>query len=354
MADFYVGSGERDGGSSACIDYLRRLFPNHLSAEQIDPGVLTDFPKDVKVNSILVRRVFERLSTEEMYKFVAELELRLNHGGRIIIFIAHHDRTARLIKNSGDAAMPLVFGPYWKTYSNHITNYEPDTLVTIMEQFGFSGISVTENNWDYPCYMIIATKPKSLCAWEYNPITVERHHRVLEIGPGNNAWPRADRYFDIMRVTEDKDVINKLDIGDIERGTPYRDKEFDFIYCAHVFEHLGDPVKAAQEITRIGKAGVIITPSTWKDMLFDFEEKEHRWMVFPPKGTEKKMRFMALDIEKRDVLVDKDIQSEMCSIFRAGLLDTRGRRILRKWFKAHEKDLDVIHYWAGALEIEVV
>ena len=39
-------------------------------------------------------------------------------------------------------------------------------------------------------------------------------------------------------------------------NTPYDDKEFDFVYCSHVLEHVSEPARACEELMRIGKRGI--------------------------------------------------------------------------------------------------
>jgi len=36
---------------------------------------------------------------------------------------------------------------------------------------------------------------------------------------------------------------------------PFKDKEFDYIYCSHILEHVGDIVKTMEELLRILKVG---------------------------------------------------------------------------------------------------
>jgi ubiquinone/menaquinone biosynthesis C-methylase UbiE len=62
-------------------------------------------------------------------------------------------------------------------------------------------------------------------------------------------------------------------------STPFTDKEFDFVYCSHVLEHLDDPAKACEELMRIGKRGYIETPSKSSDIMFNFTKipNHHRW-----------------------------------------------------------------------------
>lgn len=88
--------------------------------------------------------------------------------------------------------------------------------------------------------------------------------RVLEIGPGDLAtrgpWQRADLYVDftdIKSVPQDKLVLCDV----TKELLPFPDKSFDFIYCRHVIEDLYNPFNILHEMSRVGKAGYIETPS---------------------------------------------------------------------------------------------
>ncbi len=49
---------------------------------------------------------------------------------------------------------------------------------------------------------------------------------------------------------------------------PFRDKEFDVCICSHTLEDLHHPFLVIQEMARVAKRGVIITPSRGKDSEF--------------------------------------------------------------------------------------
>jgi len=63
----------------------------------------------------------------------------------------------------------------------------------------------------------------------------------------------------------------------IDGKLPFKDKEFDFAYSHHVFEHLDSPATACAEMTRIAKAGAIITPSFFAEQIFG--RPYHRWLI---------------------------------------------------------------------------
>ena len=60
---------------------------------------------------------------------------------------------------------------------------------------------------------------------------------------------------------------------------PFGDKTFDFVYCSHVLEVVEEPVKACQEIMRVGARGFIETPTLGKDTLLAWARGLQRWHV---------------------------------------------------------------------------
>src|SRR3972149_2350053 len=49
---------------------------------------------------------------------------------------------------------------------------------------------------------------------------------------------------------------------------PFKDKEFDFCICSHTLEDLSSPFLIIDEMARVSKRGLIITPSMGADMVF--------------------------------------------------------------------------------------
>ncbi|HET6465836.1 MAG TPA: methyltransferase domain-containing protein [Nitrospiria bacterium] len=105
---------------------------------------------------------------------------------------------------------------------------------------------------------------------------------VLEIGSGHNPYPRSN-------ILCDKHLENLERGGGIRTGgrplviadgesLPFPDKSFDFIICSHVLEHAEDPGKFLNELSRVGKAGYIETPSEVWEALMEPREY-HRWFV---------------------------------------------------------------------------
>ena len=115
--------------------------------------------------------------------------------------------------------------------------------------------------------------------------------KIIDLGCGNNPVKGAsvgvDLYIDPkerhgghgpeidIRQMESKGI--KFINSRIDAQLPFKDKEFDFAYSHHVFEHLDDPATACREMIRVAKAGVIITPSYFAEIIFG--RPYHRWLV---------------------------------------------------------------------------
>lgn len=66
---------------------------------------------------------------------------------------------------------------------------------------------------------------------------------------------------------------------------PFEDEMFDFVLCTQTLEDVRDPVRVCAEMTRVGKAGYIETPSAVCELTRGIESpfwcgwKHHRWLV---------------------------------------------------------------------------
>src|SRR5262249_12849961 len=88
--------------------------------------------------------------------------------------------------------------------------------------------------------------------------------RVLEVGGGFYQFPRADVVTDIS--FSDSGGRNGAQLLFRERCTyvecpaealPFKDKEFDFVYCSHVLEHTLDPARGCAELQRVARRGYL-------------------------------------------------------------------------------------------------
>jgi ubiquinone/menaquinone biosynthesis C-methylase UbiE len=99
---------------------------------------------------------------------------------------------------------------------------------------------------------------------------IEPKERALGVGPTINVQKMKERGIAFVNAR-------------IESILPFNDKEFDFAYSHHVFEHLQDPATACKETMRIAKSGAIITPSLFAELIFG--RPYHRWLVMERNNT---------------------------------------------------------------------
>lgn len=119
---------------------------------------------------------------------------------------------------------------------------------------------------------------------EYIDFAINKEDKVLDIGSGGYPFPLATHLADFYEgdTTHRYELLKKdarpFTNCNVEQ-TPFADKEFDFVYCSHVLEHVEDPARACQELMRIGKRGYIETPSKISDVMFNFTKipNHHKW-----------------------------------------------------------------------------
>ena len=107
---------------------------------------------------------------------------------------------------------------------------------------------------------------------------------VLEVGSGSSPWKRSDVLLDRFYVDE----TGQRGGGEIFRDRrpmvvaagerlPFKDKVFDYVYCAHVIEHAEDIANMLREMSRVAKAGFIECPNPLLERVLD--QDQHRWYI---------------------------------------------------------------------------
>jgi SAM-dependent methyltransferase len=154
----------------------------------------------------------------------------------------------------------------------------------------------------------------------------------------------------------------------IDRPLPFADKEFDFAYSAHVFEHLEDPATACLEMMRVAKAGVIITPSIFAEVAFG--RPYHRWLVI---DGDRKLCFFPKKIEEDRPFGEHPAYAEgvgyhatpATNPFDIALDDgewyrqpvgpetTRLRNSLRHHYYGHTPVMEVVFNWEDSFDFEI-
>ena len=124
-------------------------------------------------------------------------------------------------------------------------------------------------------------------ARHYN-FDIKPGNKVLDIGSGHLPFPFATHLAEFALEDDAygrsghafKSVqglpVTQCSVEDM----PFTDKEFDFVYCSHVLEHVENPEKACAELIRVAQKGYIEAPSRSKDLwLNTAKSSNHRWKV---------------------------------------------------------------------------
>lgn len=97
----------------------------------------------------------------------------------------------------------------------------------------------------------------------------------MEVGGGHNPHLRADILLDLFAdKAPDERPFVQADIHSL----PFGDKTFDYVICSHTLEHVANPAKALEELSRVAHKGYIETPSALWEKLFG-DDRDHRWLV---------------------------------------------------------------------------
>ncbi len=123
--------------------------------------------------------------------------------------------------------------------------------------------------------------------WCHRRNGIRRSDLVLDIGSGNNPFLRSDILVE-KYVEDDSErysgiVLDRPTVCADGASLPFRDKSVDFIYCSHVLEHVVEPRPFLEELSRVGKRGVIVTPHPGYDMIHP--RRGHLWYIWTREGT---------------------------------------------------------------------
>lgn len=128
-------------------------------------------------------------------------------------------------------------------------------------------------------------------------LKIRRSERVLEVGSGHNPTYRAnvlvEKFLtdDTHRSDHVKVFAHQILYNADGEHLPFKDKEFDYVICKQVLEHVDNPIQFVNELTRVGKRGYLETPSLIGEFLFP--KLSHKWTI--------------LDIDNKLVMFEKSM-----------------------------------------------
>lgn len=318
-------------------------------------GTFADLPGSTwTLSEVLARHVFEHMSITEAHKALDEIDRKMKPGGLLRIDVPDHEETMKLFQKTGDKFyIRHLLGPRRNEYGYHMMSYTREHLKKLVEGHGFRFLKEEPNIHVYPSICMAFVKPGMRPAYEYFPQLaghVGNAKTILEVGPGRNPWPLATSYMDISTnyLNDIERKVEKISFNLDDRWDAQHPK-WDFVYAAHVIEHLKDPLAGIANLERMADRGVIIVPSMFKDFLFNFEEDDHRWWFLE---TNKGIDIIPVNTQKIEAMRQQDMQKAMTRLMRTGPNQLgEDQRILRNWFFDHEHVLDIYIYWEGKMRI---
>lgn len=119
--------------------------------------------------------------------------------------------------------------------------------------------------------------------YDKDRLKINKSDYVLEVGPGSNPTKRAniliEKFLDDnhnrtggLKIYKNQKLIQ----ADGEQ-LPFADKEFDYVICSHVLEHVDDPKKFVSEQSRVAKKGYMEAPSLIGEFLAP--KASHKWVI---------------------------------------------------------------------------
>lgn len=178
--------------------------------------------------------------------------------------------------------------------------------------------------------------------FSWKRLGIRRPDLVLDVGSGGHPFIRADVLCDKFvfdsteRPGQESLVIDRpFVIADAAR-LPFRDRTFDFSRTSHLLEHLDNPEQHLQELQRVSRRGLIITPAEAWERLYPISA--HRWVVNQVDG--------CLSLREKPAVVFDEVLSQVFH----HRLEGYGLSYFFNYFR----DVFEVHYrWDGNIVFDV-
>jgi len=128
--------------------------------------------------------------------------------------------------------------------------------------------------------------------------------KILDVGGGDQPIKKATHVIDIqsyekrgrtckaMGLVKEEEKFTKktwTQLNICDYPWPFKDKEFDFVWCTQTLEDIRDPIGVCKEMMRVGKAGYINCPAKISELVCGMNQEplaefyngfwHHRWLV---------------------------------------------------------------------------
>lgn len=178
---------------------------------------------------------------------------------------------------------------------------------------------------------------------------IKEGERVLDIGSGGSPFVYATHLVDKFpgkthhRYEEFRTNGVEFTQADVE-DLPFDDKSFDYIYTSHVLEHVENPEKALNEISRVGKRGFIEVPTKMSDTVLNLTRLQHfhKWYI---NKVGKKLIF--IEYNQNEL---RDMGNMECFYMAHSLFTNAFRRMYRK----HKDLFSTFYIWSDRIEYVII
>ena len=116
-------------------------------------------------------------------------------------------------------------------------------------------------------------------------VSINSNYKVLEVGPGATPHIRSNVFLEKRFDTEEELIAQSGKVGLLKTDKkvvlydgakfPFEDKEFDYVICSHVLEHVPDVAFFLSELQRIASKGYLEYPTIYYDYIYDIPEHEN-------------------------------------------------------------------------------
>lgn len=104
---------------------------------------------------------------------------------------------------------------------------------------------------------------------------------ILDVGSGGNPTPYADvlleKYLDDTAHRFRKMVMDRTTVVSDAETMPFKDASFSYSTAYHILEHVEQPDKFLNELTRVSNAGYIETPNALYEAVCPYNQ--HLWYI---------------------------------------------------------------------------